>query len=82
MFYGQRRKSGYRGVCVHLGHLTIGASRDELAEKGGHSWPPIVLLHSVERAEEPFMSSNRGVVEGLYQVVACRLWDIEAMFEI
>ena len=63
MFNGQGGKSGYGGVCVYFGHLTIGTSRDEFAEKGGHSWPPIVSLHSVERSEEPFVSSSRGVMK-------------------
>ena len=66
MFDGQRRKSGYSGVCVHLGHLTISTSQDEFVEKGGHSWPPIVPVHSVKHSEEPFMSSSRGVVERFY----------------
>ena len=82
MFDGQRRKSGYGGVCVHLGCLTISTSRDELAEKGGHSWPPIVSLHVMKRSEEPFVSSGRGVMERPYKIMACELRDIEAVFEV
>ena len=66
MFDGQRRKSGYCGVCVHLGRLAISTSGDELTKEGGHSWPPIVLLHSVKSLEEPFMSSTGGFVERFY----------------
>ena len=82
MFNGQRRKSGYSGVCVHLGRLTIGASRNELPEEGGHSWPPIVLLHSVKSSEEPFMPSGRGVVKCFDEVMMCGFRDVQAMFKV
>ena len=66
VFNGQRRKSRDGGVCIYFGRLTVSTSRNELSEEGGHSWPPIVLLHAVESAEEPFMPSSRGGMEGLY----------------
>ena len=62
-FDSQRGESGYRGVCVHLGHLAVSISQDELAEEGRHSWSPIVPLQLVKSLEEPFMPSGRGLVE-------------------
>ena len=69
-------------MSIHLGCLTISAAGDELSEEGRHSWPPVVLLHLVESVEEPFMSPGRGLMEGLYYVMAGQFWDIESIFEI
>ena len=82
MFYGQGRQSGDCGVCIHLGSLAVGTSCNELSKEGGHSWPPIVLLHLVKSSEEPFMSSSGGIMERFYSVMACRLRNVEAMFEV
>ena len=59
----EENRRGYRGVSVDLGHLAIGTSQNELTEESGHSWPPVVFLHSVKSSEEPFMSSGGGVME-------------------
>ena len=82
MFNSQRGKSGYCRVCVYFGRLAIDTSRDEFAEEGGHSWPPIVFLHAMESSEEPFMSSSRGVMERFYEIVSSRFRNVEAVFEI
>ena len=68
--------------CVHLGHLAIGTSCDELVEEGGHPRPPIVLLHSVKSLEESFMSPGRRLMERSHQVIASGFRDVEAMFEV
>ena len=65
-FDGQRGKSGYHGVCVHLGCLAVSTSRDEPAEEGRHSGPPVVPLHSVEGAKESFVPSGGGFMEQPY----------------
>ena len=50
----ERRDSGV-GVNLHL--LTKGATRDEVADEGGHSQPPIVQgIH----AKEPTVAGGKG----------------------
>ena len=63
VFDSQRGESGYCGMGVYFGHLAVGTSHDELAEKGRHPWPPVVSLHSVEGSEETFMPSSRRLIE-------------------
>ena len=82
VFDGQRGKSGYGGMGVHLGGLAIGASHDELSEEGRHPRPPVVSLHAMEGLEELLVTSGGGVKERFYQVMAHRFRDVEAMFEI
>ena len=81
-FDSQRGESRHHGVCIYLGHLAVGASQDKLPEEGGHSWPPIVLLHPMKSSEEPFVSPGGGFMERLYQVVVGQFRDVEAVFEI
>ena len=57
---------GEEKLGYSLGVNVFCTGADELAKKGGHSWPPIVLLHAMESSEKSFVTSSGGVMEGLY----------------
>ena len=69
-------------MCICFGDLAVGTSQDKSLQEGGHSWPPIVLLHLVGRAEESCMSPSRGFMESFYEVMAFQFGDIELVFEV
>ena len=67
---------------VHLGHLAISAPQDELSEESRHPRPPIVLLHVVEHAKEPFVSSGRGLMKGFYKFKMGLFGDVKSVFKV
>ena len=67
---------------VHLSGLAISAPCNEFSKEHGHSWPPIIPLHAMECAEEPFMSSGWRFMEGLDKIRVGGFGDVESVFEV
>ena len=67
---------------VDLIGLASSAASNELADKGGHSWPPIILLEKGDGAEISAMSTHEGFMNIFYEGVLGRFGDVEAQFVI
>ena len=81
-FRGDRGKGGMGQVGVDLIGLASSAASNELADKGGHSWPPIILLEKGDGAEISTMSTHEGFMNIFYEEVSGRFGDVEAQFVI
>ena len=57
---GNGREHRDSGVGVNLHLLTKGTTRDEAADEGGHSWPPIVTRQQGIHAKEPAVARGEG----------------------
>ena len=67
---------------VYFCSLAVDTTCDKILQECEHPWPPIVLLHLVKCAEEPFMPPSRELVEGRNEVRAGWFRDVKPMFEV
>ena len=64
-------------VGVDFVGLTDGATSDKFADKGGHSWPPIILLEEVNCAEVSAVGPSKGFMDVPNEGVAGDFRNIE-----
>jgi len=69
-------------VSVNLVGLASSTASHKLANKGGQTRPPVVVLNQVNGAEISAMASHRGAVQGAYQILSSWFWDIKAALEV
>ena len=63
---------------VYLIGLTGGTACDEFSDKGGHAWPPIILLEQGNGADVSAMGAGEGFVNVFGQGVTGGFGDVEA----
>ena len=68
------------GVNFHL--LTKGATSNKALDKGGHTWPPVVLAEKGISTEEPPMARGKGGVDQGDEVLTSVWGNIKMIFEI
>ena len=57
---GERGECGDGWVGINLHLLAEGAARDEMADKGRHTQPPVVVRQQGVGVEEPPVSQSKG----------------------
>ena len=67
---------------VNFVGLASSAASHKLADKGGQTRPPIVMLNQMNGAEISAMSSRQGAVQGVYQILASWFRNVQMAFEI
>ena len=79
---GKRGKCGDTWVGVNLHLLTKSAARNKLADKRGHTWPPIVMAQQGVSAKESSMAQGeRGMDQGDKIMMSIR-GNVKVVFKI
>ena len=71
-----------RGVGVHLVGLAHGTASDESADKGSHSWPPVILLKERDGAEVSAVGACQELMDAFDKGVLGGFGDVEVEFVI
>ena len=81
-FGGNGSEQGVGWVGVDLIGLACGTASDELADEGGHSRPPIILLEKGDGVEVTAMGTSERLMDVLHEIVAGGFGNVEAQFVI
>ena len=69
-------------VGVNLIGLASSTASNEFANKGGHSWPPIVLLEKGYGVEISAVGAHEGFVNIFHEGVSGRFRNVEVRFVV
>ena len=77
---GGKRQDSQVGIDLHV--LAKGTARDEAADKGGHTWPPIVPRQQGIGVEESSMAGGEGRVDRGDQIMAGMGRDVKVILKV
>ena len=79
---GNGGKHGDSQVGIDLHLLAKGTARDETADKGGHTQPPVVLRQQGVSAKESSMARGEGRMDRSNKIMTSSRRDKKTVFEI